>query len=293
MTILITGLSYKDKIIGLRFKTQQGVFDADRLGLRKHGVFDVDAPDIEKINFYGNLLMTEDEYQNNLQVEDVSDSPKLAELIDSVRNNEDYSYLFYIAKPYEQSQEDFLNSGWVTERVVRNDEYNGQHYLYLPDGSKYRGGWVGKGRNEEVVLKNFHYEMCYWHLHAGGVVADEALKTYKDLKKYNDIILDIKQKIKERTVKIDRYTDLILSLPSAEGTMIEFIYSEYANLPRWAQRELAYKVDLSKLDLDVTNETLQHNKFSHGRFIEELVIIAIMRRYREFYGKPYVHNHFR
>ena len=290
---MITGLSYQDKIIGLRFKTPSGVFDADRLGLRKHGVFDVDAPDIEKINFYGDLLMTEEEYQNNLQVEDVSDSPKLAELIDSVRNNEDYSYLFYITKPYEQSQEDFLGSGWTTERVVRNDEYNGQHYLYLPDGSRYRGGWVGKGRNEEVVLKNFHYEMCYWQLHAGGVVADEALKTYKDLKKYNDIILDIKQKIKERTVKNGRYTDIILSLPSAEGTMIEFVYSEYANLPRWSQRELAYKVDLSKLDLDATNETFQNDKHYHGRFIEELVIIAIMRRYREFYGKPYVHNHFR
>lgn len=295
MTILITGLRYNNLIVGLRFKTPQGVFDADRIGLRKVGIFNVDVPTVEELIQYGDELVTEEEYHKNLQVEDISESPKLAHLVEHLKGNpkNHYSSLFYIKKPFEQSLQDFILSGWLPERISRQDEHNGQHNLFLPDGTRYRGGWVGKGRTYEIVLKKFHYESCYWQLHGGGYVSEEALKTYKDLKKYNDTIKDIKQKIKGKTEEVFGKEDFVITLSSKENEPLYFICSQYMKLARYEKRTLAYQVDLSQFNLDVTEEMLPRGEFTHKKFLEELLVIAISQIFAEHMGTTFISGHFR
>lgn len=279
-------LSYNDIIIGLRFKTEQGVFDADRASLRKYGVHNLRVEKVEHLRPFGNLLMTEEEFNTDLHTEDISDSPKLESIVKALRQSEKYQYMFRFLRPYEQDVEELLISGWLPEYQRRSDEYNGQHNLFLPDGSRYRGGWIGKGKNFDIVLRNFHYEQCYWYIHRGGTPSPEAIKTYSDLKRYNDIIEDIKQNIKIEGTKHGERMEVRAYVPLTDGTTVKIDGKEFLTQAPYEKRGLFSNFDYS-------NTKYQHNKslnvkpyYKNGGFsldLREITMIAYIRKFLEFF----------
>lgn len=284
--VQIQGLSLDDKIIGLRFKTNIGVFDADRESLRKLGVHNLRVPQVEKLRPFGNLLMTEEEFETDLHTEDISDSPKLESIVQALKGSQSHQYMFSFLRPYEQDVEEFLISGWLPEYNQRNDEHNGQHNLYQPDGTMYRGGWIGKGRTFEIVLRKFHYEQCYWFIHKGGTPNPDAIKTYPDLKRYNDIISDIKQKIKVRTEEAGQIRYITASVPQINAEPIFLHGYQYVKLSPYQQRGYFTNADYEQYGYSAKTLNIPKppsvSTISFTFDLRELLLIAYLRKFNEF-----------
>ena len=285
--VQIQGLSLDDKIIGLRFKTNNGVFDADRESLRKLGVHNLRVPQVEKLRHFGNFLMTQEEFESDLYTEDISESPKLQSIVKALSESEKFAYMFRYLRPYEQDVEEFLISGWLPQYEQRNDEYNGQHNLFLPDGSRYRGGWIGKGRTFEIVLRQFHYEQCFWFIHKGGTPHPDAIKTYNDLKRYNDIISDIKEKIKVRIEQNGQNKVTTSAVPQLNNEAILLDAHEYVKLSPYQQRGFFTHADFAYFGYPDKNIDIPSPPKSvrsmHVFDLRELLLVAYLRKFYEVY----------
>ncbi|MGE7828502.1 hypothetical protein [Paenibacillus sp. NPDC093718] len=75
-----------------------------------------------------------------------------------------------------------MNSKWEAFLDTEaTGEGKGNYYMKQPDGSKYRGGWIGKYRSAEQAKKEFHYRQLYWALHGNGYFLEKALASYPKL----------------------------------------------------------------------------------------------------------------
>lgn len=286
----ITSLSLNGSIIGLRFQTPKGVFDADRESLNKHGIYNLRRPNVEELHSYGDLLMTQEEFQTGLVTEDISDSPKLEKLVSMLKSNQGYQDMFKILLPHEQSLEDFLNSGWQVERVHRNDEYNGQHYLYLPNGFKYRGGWIGKGRDPYKVLTTFHYEQCYWYMHQGGVCSPSALRAHPDLAQYERILRDMVSHI----THYERDGKVTLEVPQTTGESIILDGVDYIHLNPYEQRGYFTNIDYNAINYNPNKfeKPTPREKCGFTFDLRELTRVAYQRYLLTLFGRKPRQNQF-
>lgn len=192
----IKALTYEGRLLGLRFYTNKGIYDADRDSLKNEGILNINIPNRSELKLVGDLLVTDEEINSGKTVIDVSEDEKLKVLVNFLRGKEKFTHLFKFQKPYEQSLKTFMEDPyWVPERVERNDEYRNQHVIKQPDGKYWRGGWIGRYRSLELAKEGFHYEQCKWALHRGDDVADEALITYLDLRRAKKYITQVEKSV--------------------------------------------------------------------------------------------------
>src|SRR5690606_21402109 len=151
------------------------------------------------------------------------------------------------------------------------------------DGSRYKGGWIGKGRTFEIVLRKFHYEQCYWYIHKGGVPHPDAIKTYPDLKRYNDIISDIKQKIKVRTEEAGQIRYITASTPQVNNEPILLHGYQYIKIEPYQQRGYFTHADYSQYgySADTLNipKAPKESTMSFVFDLRELLLIAYLRKF--------------
>ncbi|RCW41588.1 hypothetical protein [Paenibacillus prosopidis] len=86
-------------------------------------------------------------------------------------------------KPEEMTLSMFMSEpAW---RAVLDEkatgETKGMYHMIQPDGSSWRGGWIGKFRNEELAKRDFHYKQLYWAIFRGSEIAESVLQDYKKL----------------------------------------------------------------------------------------------------------------
>lgn len=101
------------------------------------------------------------------------------------------------AEPWELTLTEFLNiPEWKAFPDPKaRDEHKGVYVMQRPDGSMWRGGWIGKFKTEEQAKRKFHKERIYYHLLWSGDVPDRVLTDYPNY-------LEIKQKISEYEKKV-------------------------------------------------------------------------------------------
>lgn len=273
----LSALVLNNVVIGLRFKTPEGNFDAGNISLRALGVYNLDIPAREELKPHFGGFMTQEEINSGVEAEEISDSPVLTEYVRIMRNVEKFNFMFKYQAPYEQSVEQFLVSGWEPVRDQRNDEHNGQHHLKKPDGSKWRGGWIGKGRSNEVVLKNFHFEQCYWYMHRGGKLAQSALNSHPKLKEYAQIISYIRSKIPTSKVEGGQisYTTMTAPLTTGEPDLI-IEPMQLAKASPYQVRGYFTNLDYDKLGIETKDFKLHALSEGFGFDLREITYVAYL-----------------
>jgi hypothetical protein len=258
--------------VGLRFYTSEGVFDASKESLKPFRVLNVLLPNQLNLKLVQDSLVSQEEL-DGLVVTDASDNPKLLEeLLFSVSSHV-LATLQNFTAPVNQTLAVFLSdSNWKAVRVVRDDEYNGQHNLVQPDGSLWRGGWIGKANSPLQAKALFHYERCLWQTHRGGIPNKEVYAPYDDLVKVIDIIEEL-----QRTFTLENNT-LTLTLNN------QF---KHVNLSIWPTNVLGQREFVSKHNLvPAFKDPITHFDRGNTNVIfssRELIIIAISSFLRKYY----------
>lgn len=277
----VKALIYDDKLVGLRFITTEGIFDADKESLQEEGVVNINIPNRVELILADDHLLSYDEIENGLVTIDISTNKAiLVHLVDSLRHSGFDDVLFQTQQPWEQSLTIFLDDeGWQAVKVDRTDEYANQHYMITPDGTRWRGGWIGSFNSPEQAKRAFHYNQTVLAFHRGDKVAYEALSTYPELKRYMELVEHIKQK-----VKVDN--ELISIDVGFE--VKEIPIDAYPTQTRIEQRSFISANQL--IPLDAQDIELPSTLFD----IRELTAIAIAIRLREHdirtTGNPYYIN---
>jgi hypothetical protein len=274
-------LTHDFVLLGLRFTTDRGIVDADKGSLTKFGILNINIPNRVELIPHGNLLVTQEELDSGINAEDVSaDEEALKGVVDAL-STEATEVLTKFQKPYEQSLEMFMaDENWIPEKVIRTDEHKNQHHMKLPDGTYYRGGWIGSFRSLEKAKRGFHYDQAKWSIHRGNNVYDEALETYPDLKQYKDLIEQIKQ-----TITIENNETTIIKMQVNNETK-QFPIGDFYEQPRYIQRGFISEHDL--LDTELENTKLL-NTFCNVR---ELTTIALAQAISEFNNKPIINQYY-
>lgn len=183
-------LKYESRLLGLRFFTSDGAFDAEWDVLRKVGIYNINIDNSLQLKPVGDLLLSDEEASTGVLATDISENIEfLTSISGALQNTRFADDLFRVHKPHEIPLQVFMDDeGWVATKVDRTDEYKNQHNLTLPDGSKWRGGWIGSAKSPEIAKRNFHKEECMWSIHRGTLVSDEVLAPYSDLMEVKDVL---------------------------------------------------------------------------------------------------------
>lgn len=193
--VTLWGLTYRGEMVGLRIGINDRVWDIDRDSLkREFGISHYDIKRKLSLTEHNGVLIPVSDKQYGIKsldmVEDAEMRPFFEWLLHQNPLVKEQMRGFQL--PWNMSLNWFMeDEGWEAIRVVRNDEYNNQHELRMPDGRKYPGGWIGKARTPYEAKYNFHYEITKQALFRGDFVADAAILTYPDLTEWRKRILDI------------------------------------------------------------------------------------------------------
>jgi hypothetical protein len=180
----IKGLDYNGELVGLRLFSSQGSFDIGKDVLKLRGMKHFTILTRINLSLHGELLLSEEEASSGVLSEDISENEVVLSRCLAVLQEPTYKeQLLGFQKPYELSLAEFMSDeGWKPERVTRTDEHRNQHTLTQPDGTSYRGGWIGSHRSLDAAKKGFHYDQVKYALHSGKTVASVAVEGYQDLK---------------------------------------------------------------------------------------------------------------
>lgn len=93
-------------------------------------------------------------------------------------------------KPEEMMLSMFMSEpAWHAKLDERaSGEAKGMYHMIQPDGSEWRGGWIGKFRNEEMAKRNFHHKQIFWSIFRGSEIAESVLQDYPKLLKVQNSI---------------------------------------------------------------------------------------------------------
>lgn len=273
----IKGLVFRGELLGLRFYLQQGVFDLSNYTLALD--FELTHYNIEdKITLVESeeLLVSQEELTCDVVVSELT--PTAIDEISSLLETEEVKTLLKgYQPPHLMSTQNFIqDSGWRPVRVTRTDEHDGQHEMLQPDGTKWSGGWVGKGRTPEIVKRNFHYDQVKYKIHWGVEVADSALDDYPDLKSARDGIQNL-------LALLSSQADGELTAPTNDGETYTFPMSAFPE-SRYSQRAFVANHNLSPspFSLGVTLTATPESWFTPN----ECMCIAISMKIAEITKQP-------
>ena len=276
-------LVYNNMALGLRVYSDEGVFDIERDILYANRVFNLrTAKELELVEIEG-LLSTKEEADGKLEVQDISSNVELverviAELQSSTRTTQSGKPLFEVARvlfevpaPHNMTLREFLaDERWLPIRHQRNDEYNGQHSLQLPDKRMWRGGWIGKGRSFTEVKRNFHEKEVEYALFRGNIVPERVLDDYLHLKVIANKVQYITHKI--FGIIYNPKWGYIISVNDTNYKLGEFLKA-----PRYEQRRIVRDTELLGAFSDLT--PIKPTTYISD---EEVVIMGVIRRCRRY-----------
>lgn len=99
--------------------------------------------------------------------------------------------------PEEMSLHTFLSAH--TWKAILDEkasgESKGQYLLIEPDGKPYRGGWIGKHKNEEQAKRSFHKNRVFMSVWWGNMLPEHVLADYPDILSAQRNILAMQENI--------------------------------------------------------------------------------------------------
>lgn len=284
----VKSLTYTDVLVGLRIYSKEGVFDVDKDALTNIGIYNINLKNRIPLIDYEDTLTTQEELDNSIKATDISeDQARLNELLQAISGTPASEILCNYQLPFEQTRKTFVeDNNWKTEIEYRNDEYNNQNNLYTPNGKRYRGGWIGKGRNPQKVKAIFHYEQCYWAFHKGYRLNSEVIEPYKDLQIYQKIVNCFRTQFTLR--ESPNHVSPLIEVKRADNTEAVFPLAEFP-YQRLAQREFVTKHNII-LPLPDGVELPKNAYLNEDP--RELVIIALEQFIHTHMKKPFFFNQY-
>lgn len=138
-------------------------------------------------------------------------------------------------RPEQMTLSQFLSdSSWRAELDLKaTGESKGMFNMIEPNGGKYRGGWIGKFRNEDLAKRDFHKNAVYYSIHRGGFLSEHVLSDYPKLlmaqrgiqKKIDNIHLLSGTHFRVRVENVDRYAHLLDVPLYSRVCMREFVWN--------------------------------------------------------------------
>lgn len=264
----VRSLVYNGVPLGLRFNTDEGIFDASRESLRQQKVFNCNLPAQVTLKLVGDDFISAED-SSGVSIVDISDNLEVLNAVVEKLKSSSLKSRFALQPVHQQSLHVFLNDpDWVAIRVVRNDEYNNQHTLRQPDGKMWGGGWIGKARSPVQAKAIFHYEQVFWALHRSAQVSLDALETYPDLQNIVNTIKSIQANVSISDSDVVRVTvnDKIVEFPLS--TWPDRILSEraFANkeglVPAGLQQHITKFINLDPRELTIM--AIRYSIRDHG-----------------------------
>lgn len=115
--------------------------------------------------------------------------------------------------PWEMSLDEFMKDDRWKAISAKHKEQKQAHYMLMPNGDHFSGGWSAHGRNPAAAKKAFHQEQIHWQLRKDvSEVAPEAVSTYPeeklDFENFHKVLKDISVDAENFTfsIKVDGET---------------------------------------------------------------------------------------
>jgi hypothetical protein len=243
----LKGLEYRGELVGIRMTTNSGdSWDVGKDVMKEWGMKHFNIEERLELKLHGDLLLSDEEVDTGNHSLDISTNNEIMDSVKQLLTGPLSGRIKGFQMPWKMSLNEFyMDEGWVPVKVDRTDEYKNQHYMYMPDGSKWSGGWIGKSPSLEKAKLSFHKKQVYYALHRGANVSDVALDTYPALKEAKHCILEIQNRVRISgdTMTVDM-----------NGRQQSFHACDYFNLPRYAQRGFVKDNDLVSPELNNIDE---------------------------------------
>jgi hypothetical protein len=166
--------------LGLRFYTDDEIFDVDRHSLHHVGVYNLDLAGKVEMHLVDKLWLSKED--TKMTITDLSGATEsISSLLDSLPSMVRKT-LSSITRPHEQTLLQFLSDPyWKPNLITSDSEASSNYEMLKPDGTKWDGGWIGKFSNVKRIKTAFHYTQVAQALHRGEHIDAEIYWVYPDL----------------------------------------------------------------------------------------------------------------
>lgn len=260
----IVGLEYKYELVGLRFYFNGASWDIDKPTLKSLSIPHFNISKRLVLKESGDVLITEEEELSGVLAHDASSDGVALARIKMLLSEEGYaSQIRGFVLPWQISLQEFMvDESWKVVRVApRTDEYKNQHELVQPDGTKWRYGWIGSGRDPYKVKQTFHKEQTSFAVFRGMTVPDAALSTYPMLQRVDSVLKKLLQNIRVSSSGE-------VSVRTQDGSVVTFPATDFPDA-RYAQRGFVTERGLLRTDLPNFEDSSFHPR--------ELICISLCR----------------
>lgn len=137
--------------------------------------------------------------------DETSVNEEIAEQIEEINENENFKM------PWEMSLDEFMKDDSWKAVHANNKDSKQAHFMLMPNGVNFPGGWTATGASATSAKRSFHEEQIYWRLRRNASeVSTEAVKAYpnlkQDLENYRKVLNSITVTDDTVSIKVDDET---------------------------------------------------------------------------------------